>query len=268
MADTPESNDITPKNHRVIDSVVRLLTESESILFITGAGISADSGLPTYRGASGLYNDLTDEGVPIEQVMSGEYFRARPGVTWKYLLKMAQARAGATHNRAHEVLALMERRFPRTLVLTQNIDGFHKAAGSTRVIDIHGDARELVCTSCPWRQPADVRAILAGPLPPRCPNCGEVVRPNVVLFGELLDPAKVERMQAELAERFDLVFSIGTTSAFPYIIAPVLDAARRGVATVEINPGPTEVSHLVAYKIAAPAAAALDAIWRRFEEVA
>ena len=127
----------------------------ESILFITGAGISADSGLPTYRGIGGLYDRGTDDGFEIEEIMSGRMLESRPELTWKYLIEMLKGARGATFNRAHEVIAEMEAGFPRVWTLTQNVDGFHHDAGSNDVIEIHGNIRHLKCVRCDYRQTAD-----------------------------------------------------------------------------------------------------------------
>jgi len=113
-----------------ISKIAKLLKNCKSILFITGAGISADSGLPTYRGIGGLYNDkLTEDGIPVEMALAGETFEKRPQVTWKYLSQIEKNCRNATFNRGHEVIAEMEKCFERVWVLTQNIDGFHHAAG-------------------------------------------------------------------------------------------------------------------------------------------
>ena len=134
----------TAEIDRAIDTVVKRLANCKSLLFITGAGVSADSGLPTYRGIGGLYNvEHPEEGIPIEDILSGNMFRRRPELTWKYLGQVEQSSRGATFNRAHEVIAAMEARFPRVWTLTQNIDGFHRAAGSRNVLEIHGRLHEL-----------------------------------------------------------------------------------------------------------------------------
>src|SRR5512134_814058 len=114
-----------------IEEVAAILRAAPRVLFITGAGISADSGLPTYRGIGGLYEErVTDEGMPIEALLSGDMFRARPEVTWKYLHQIELACRGAEPNRGHEVLAQLEERLERCVVFTQNVDGLHRAAGS------------------------------------------------------------------------------------------------------------------------------------------
>lgn len=239
--------------------IARRLKSSRSVLFITGAGISADSGLPTYRGIGGLYEqEETDEGIPIEAALSGAMFQRDPRVTWKYIHQIESSCRDAGPNRAHEVIAELERRFDRVWTLTQNVDGLHHAAGSTKVIDIHGDVHWLVCTECGHRWRVESYAGL--PIPPSCPECASLVRPEVVLFGEMLPLDRVRVLQEELMRGFDAVFSIGTTSVFPYIAEPVLDARRRGGLTVEINPGTSEVSHVVHHRLRMGAAAAMDAL--------
>ncbi|HEX7581437.1 MAG TPA: Sir2 family NAD-dependent protein deacetylase, partial [Thermoanaerobaculia bacterium] len=164
------------------------------------------------------------------------------------------------------ILALLEGRIPRCVVLTQNVDGFHLRAGSREVIEIHGNLHELVCTACPWRERvADYGALT---IPPACPRCGAVVRPDVVLFGEMLPHEAVDRLERELETGFDAVFTIGTTSVFPYIAAPVSLARARGVPTVEINPSASEVSELVDIRIRAGARDALSAVWDELGRIA
>jgi NAD-dependent deacetylase len=251
------------QHHQTVDQVVEVLHSCRSLLFITGAGISADSGLPTYRGVGGLYDvDTTEEGLPIEEILSGQMFSQSPALTWKYLLQIARACRGASFNRAHAVLAEMEQHFERVWVLTQNVDGFHRAAGSRNVIDIHGDLHEIRCTSCDFQtQVANDRD---PDLPPRCPLCQAVLRPNVVLFGELLPTEKVEQLFRELRTGFDAVFSVGTSSVFEYVSSPIKLAKHAGRPTVEINPDTTGVSHLVDIRIPLRASIALQAMWQRF----
>lgn len=236
----------------------RLRTRSR-ILFITGAGLSAESGLPTYRGIGGLYaNAHTEHGIPIEVALSGSVFRVRPEITWHYIALLERAVRSARPNRAHAVIAQLEAKH-EVVVLTQNVDGFHRAAGSTRVIDIHGDCHWLVCTRCDYRERRDDYVGLT--IPPECPVCASVVRPEVVLFEEALPADKLRELQRELAHGFDAYFSVGTTSVFAYIAQPMIDAARRGLLTVEINPEPTEVSAIVAATFRCGAVRALQAIF-------
>lgn len=245
-----------------LDQAAEVLRRAKRVLFITGAGLSADSGLPTYRGIGGLYNEIeTEDGVAIEEALSGQMLLRRPEITWKYIHQIEGACRGAQPNRAHEVLAQLEERIDHVCLLTQNVDGFHRQAGSANIIDIHGDIHGLLCIACDHRQTVpDYRDV--APVP-SCPRCGGAVRPDVVLFGELLPTDKVAHLQRELEAGFDAVFTVGTSSGFPYIAGPVLSARRTGIPTVEINPGETEVSSLVDIKLPTGAAAAFDALWQR-----
>jgi len=249
-------------NERGLETAAAFLRGASSVLFITGAGISADSGLPTYRGIGGLYEEAeTPDGISIEEALSGEMMRRRPALTWKYIHQIEASARGASFNRAHAILAEAESRFERVWVLTQNVDGLHRRAGSKNVIDIHGDVHDLLCTACEHRSTVDDYSRLE-PLP-LCPDCGAPLRPGVVLFGELLPLPKVETLERELLRGFDVVFSIGTTSVFPYIARPVVEARMRRKATVEINPGETLISGEVDVKLEMRAAEACEALWTR-----
>lgn len=244
----------------LVEGVAQLLAQAKSALFITGAGISADSGLPTYRGVGGLYDKRDAEhGLPIETLLSGEMMARRPEVVWKYIHEVELACRTAQPNRGHEILALLEERIPRVVVFTQNVDGFHRAAGSKNVIAIHGDVHDLRCTRCEWRKTVPDYATLT--FPPKCPRCASVVRPDVVLFGEPLPEAPFQRFEEEVARGFDVVFSIGTSALFPYVARPVLLAKSEGKPTVEINPARTDLSDVVDFRIVSGARHALRAIW-------
>ena len=149
-------------------------------------------------------------------------------------------------------------RFERVVVLTQNVDGLHTAAGSREVVTLHGDVHDLLCTACSWRDRVVDYAGLE--IPPACPDCGGLVRPDVVLFGELLPPAAVTALRTEPSPRCDVVFSVGTSSQFPYITGVVAEAARRGLFTVEVNPEPTIVTNLVDVSLPLGAAEAFEAL--------
>jgi len=248
-------------NSGAISKTVKLLKNCKSILFITGAGISADSGLPTYRGIGGLYNDkLTEDGISVEKALEGETFQRHPEVTWKYLSQIENNFHNTKFNRGHEVIAEMGKHFERVWVLTQNIDGFHRAAGSRNVIDIHGDMHKLTCLGCGWR--SEVKDYSEIDIPPKCPACGSIARPEVVFFGEMLPVDKLAVLDRELTRGFDIYFSIGTSSVFPYIRQPIVIAKHLGKPTVEINLEDTEISDLMDIKLRMHAAEALDALWR------
>jgi NAD-dependent deacetylase len=186
---------------------------------------------------------------------------SRPEVTWKYIYQIESSCRDRKHNAAHEALAQMQSRYERFTVLTQNIDGFHRSAGSRDLIEIHGCVHKLYCVTC--GNSHDVPDYASLQIPPRCAECTGPVRPRVVLFGEMLPEDALDRLYAVMEQGIDFVMSVGTTSVFPYIAAPVLQAARAGVPTVEINPGTTEVSHLVRYRIRERAAVVLPELAQR-----
>ncbi|MBM7060705.1 NAD-dependent deacylase [Pseudomonas sp. UL073] len=226
--------------------VAHALEQAERILIITGAGVSADSGLPTYRGLGGLYNGRTAEGLPIEEALSGPMLQRDPALCWKYLAELGKATLGTQPNAGHQAIAELQRRKPQCWVLTQNIDGYHRAAGSPaeRLIEIHGQLAPLYCQSC-GTESAELAAHLQRPLPPRCADCGGILRPPVVLFEEMLPEAAIDQLYAELRKGFEVVLSVGTTASFPYIVEPLLRTRAAGGFTVEINPSMTDISDLV-----------------------
>ncbi|MDR1462933.1 MAG: NAD-dependent protein deacylase, partial [Azoarcus sp.] len=192
--------------------------------------------------------------------ISGECLAARPEITWKYLAQIERNCHGVEPNAAHRAIAALESRC-EVVVLTQNIDGLHLKAGSSEVIEIHGTLEERFCVHCGAEADAGDRAV-----PPRCARCGEIVRPRVVLFGEMLPGAALDRLYRELGQGFDMVFVVGTTAVFPYIAEPVMRAVRAGVPTVEINPAQTRLSGLVRYYVSERAAVVLPEIVRLLRE--
>ncbi|MBB5022705.1 SIR2 family NAD-dependent protein deacylase [Desulfurispira natronophila] len=253
---------MAPQTKQHIEAVAGHIRDSSRILFITGAGISADSGLPTYRGVGGLYNDNeTEDGIPIEQALAGAVLESRPEVTWKYLMRIEEAGRNATYNAAHQILARIEDNKPDTWIFTQNVDGFHSSAGSRNVVELHGNMHHLRCMDCTFHEKViDYQHLQT--IPPRCPQCTNgILRPGVVFFGEMLPMEAIMTMREQERLGFDLVISIGTSNLFPYISEPVIKARRQGKKTAEINPAHTSLSHLVDHHIPLGAAEAMEAIW-------
>ena len=267
-------------HEKKLNDVAKLLKKSKRVLFITGAGISADSGLPTYRGVGGLYNhNKTEEGYTIEECLSGSMFRKRPEITWKHMVQLGLTIAQHQPNQAHHIIAQWEEEFRKqgrkVVVVTQNVDGYHRAAGSRNVYEFHGSFGTIYCTNCPWSENVQIDASLAErleklqeSLPPRCPQCGEVIRPKVVLFEENLPLDEIEEFEYEFngGRGFDLVFSIGTSAMFPYIYGPFLAAASRGIATIDINPVESDLSRSARIHLPISAMEAMVEINRRYQE--
>ena len=249
-----------------LTEIASLFRTAESILFITGAGISADSGLPTYRGVGGIYEQLsTADGISIEEALSATIFEARPDITWKYLWQLGAASARAKPNLAHRAIAKLETTKQNVWVMTQNVDGLHRAAGSKQLVEVHGYIFDLICTKC--HRAYSAAEMLHGykaevPLPPHCPKCTGVVRPQIVLYEENLS-TKVEAALARLGRTsFDMVVSIGTTAVFSYIYRHILRARSSSVPCVEINPAETDISYLYSHRLRMSAVDAMEAISR------
>ena len=246
-----------------IDRVVQVMSKARRLLFITGAGMSADSGLPTYRGRDGIYRaqQTTSHGLSIEQALSGPMLQTRPEITWHYLLELEKTSRHAAPNRGHHVIAEMDGYFDAVWILTQNVDGLHQRRLAQRA----RFARLLACARVYVVRPADYGdRLFQADTPPRCSDCGGPIRPQVVLFEEELPYDKLSRLWYELGAGFDLIFSIGTSNSFEYIVEPVRVGRSMGITTVEINPEITTISSEVDVKITTGAAAALDSIWERY----
>jgi NAD-dependent deacetylase len=159
------------------------------------------------------------------------------------LAELGKACLGAQANAGHYAIAELQRRKPQCWLLTQNIDGYHRAAGSPmdRVIEIHGELAPLYCQSC-GAEDAELASHLERPLPPLCKQCAGVLRPPVVLFEEMLPEQAIGTLYDEVRKGFEVVISIGTSASFPYIVEPLLRTRQAGGFTVEINPQRTDLS--------------------------
>ena len=246
-----------------MQQLVAQMRQAERVLVITGAGISADSGLPTYRGVGGLYNGHTEDGLPIEAALSGPMLQSNPALCWKYLAEIGRACIVAAPNTGHIAIAELQRLKPDCWVLTQNIDGFHLRAGSPpqRLIEIHGTLAPLFCMDCK-RPSDDLVDHLSKPLPPRCGHCSGVLRPPVVLFEEMLPEAAMHTLRAQLNQGFDAVLAVGTSASFAYIVEPLLRTRQSGGFTAVIDPSASELSRMVDVHVAAAASDVLPQLVR------
>ncbi|MCQ4250052.1 NAD-dependent protein deacylase [Pseudomonas stutzeri] len=246
-----------------VQRAAEALRQAERILFITGAGLSADSGLPTYRGVGGLYNGHTEDGLPIEAALSGPMLELNPGLCWKYLAEIGRACLAGKPNAGHLAIAELQNRKPGCWVLTQNVDGYHRAAGSPpqRLIEIHGTLAPLFCMRC-GEESAELAEHLSKSLPPQSSRCSGVLRPPVVLFEEMLPALALRRLQSELQTGFDAVVAVGTSASFAYIVEPLLHVRNGGGFTAQIDPSASELSLLVDVHIAAAAADVLPHLIR------
>ena len=231
------------------------LAAVRSLGVITGAGVSAESGIRTYRGRGGIY-DQPGEGERAIEALTGSTLQRDPDRTWRQVAALAAMAAGAAPNAAHRAIAALEQRLHRCVLLTQNVDRLHQEAGSRKVIDIHGDLTATECLRCGARGRLESEQIAALVAAPRCTACDGVLRPGVVLFEEMLPFEKVARLRREfLDDPPDAILVVGTTALFPYIAQPVLAARQAGRLTVEVNPEATDLSAVVDHSLRGPAGA-------------
>ena len=216
------------------DALVQQLRRAAHVVVLTGAGISAESGVPTFRQAqTGLWAQYDPQALATPQA-----FRRQPQLVWDWYAWRRGLVAGVEPNPGHFALAEMERRVNRFTLITQNVDSLHQRAGSRAVLELHGNIARIKCSRDgrvveTWAE-SDER-------PPRCSHCGAFLRPDVVWFGEPI-PGGPLLQAADAASRCDVFFSIGT-SALVYPAAGLAEAALKSGATViEINPNRTDLT--------------------------
>ena len=241
----------------LVAPLAELLSAATRVTVLTGAGVSAASGVPTFRGAGGLWKQHRPE-----SLTTAEAFARDPALAWEWYAWRRSTIAACRPNRAHEVISGWSRHYADFTLITQNVDGLHEAAGTRRVVRMHGSLWELQCSDRCAAAPArweDRRADFVE-LPPRCPHCDGLVRPGVVWFGESLDTEVMK--QCEAALDCDLFLTIGTSSVVYPAASLAPEAKRRGAYTVEINPEAPPASATLDLAIQAPAEVALDALDR------
>jgi len=209
----------------ILEVKVRLAA-ARSVAVLTGAGISADSGVPTFRGANGLWRNFR-----AEDLATPEAFERDPRLVWEWYDWRRELIATKKPNQAHDAVAAMERRFSRFWLITQNVDGLHRDAGSIKLSEIHGNIWKVRCTACGLVE--DNRQVPI-PIPPSCTACQTMVRPHIVWFGESLAAEDIAKSY-EALESCDVLLIIGTSGlVYPAAsFAPVAKSA--GAFVVEIN---------------------------------
>ncbi|HYK90177.1 MAG TPA: NAD-dependent deacylase [Acidobacteriota bacterium] len=214
-----------------IEELIRRFRPEARITVLTGAGVSAASGVPTFRGAQGLWRNY-----PPEQLATADAFRRDPHLVWEWYNWRRELIARCEPNAAHRVLASWSTRHPGFRLITQNVDGLHEKAGTRGVIRFHGSIWEVLCWErcggAPerWRE----ETVPFPQIPPSCPYCGGLIRPGIVWFGEGIDPSVLK--ESEKALDCDLFLVIGTSSVVYPAAGLTAEAAARGAFTVEINP--------------------------------
>jgi len=227
------------------------LRAARRVLVVTGAGISAESGVPTFRGPGGLWRDFRPE-----ELATPEAFERDPHLVWEWYDWRRQRLVPVRPNAAHEALVRLESAAPEMLIATQNVDGLHGVAGSRRVLELHGSIWTVRCVGC--REARDDRRAPLPELPPRC-ACGGLLRPGVVWFGEAL-PQDVLYESFAAARQAEVVLVIGTSSVV-YPAAALPETARaHGAFVIEVNPEATSLTSMADVSLRGTAVACVPAL--------
>jgi NAD-dependent deacetylase len=224
-----------------------LIHGAGSVVALTGAGVSVPSGIPDFRSpGTGLWENVD----PME-VAHIDAFRADPVRFWSFYGARFASLREKQPNGAHRALAALERAGLLDAVITQNVDMLHRRAGSSELVEVHGRIAGCACLSCPGSVPLDEareRIAAAADGVPRCAGCGEPLKPDVVLFGELLDPIALDRAR-ELCERADVLLCIGSSlEVHPVAGLPLLTAAAGGSVAI-LTEGPTPLEEIAAVRL-------------------
>jgi NAD-dependent deacetylase len=248
----PESDRSATMPTNFPTELVRALRQAQSIAVLTGAGISAESGVPTFRDAqTGVWAKFKPE-----ELATPEAFRRDPKLVWEWYAWRRDLVAGVEPNAGHRALVELERRTPQFTLITQNVDGLHQRAGSRNVIEIHGN---ITRTKCFEEDRRVDRWELTDEVPPRCPRCGGRLRPDVVWFNEMLPRDAMER--ALVASRDCEVFlSIGTSGLVQPAASLPLEALERKAVVIEINPVETPLTPRARHSLRGAAGVILPAL--------
>jgi NAD-dependent deacetylase len=227
-----------------VGRLAEVISANQPCVVLTGAGISTESGIPDFRSASGTWRDID----PVE-VASIDAFRRDPARVWEFYALRLGLLGDVQPNDGHRAIADLERLGFVCAVVTQNVDGLHQRAGSREVVEVHGSLATAVCLACGRREPAEVvRKHLETAPVPLCDACGSVLKPGVVMFGELLPDAAIERATA-LAQAAGLVLVVGSSLE----VWPVAGLPLEARAFAVVNRGPTALDDRALLKVDAGA---------------
>jgi NAD-dependent deacetylase len=217
-----------------IKPLIEILHNTKRVAVLTGAGISAESGIPTFRGEDGLWKKYR-----AEELATPSAFNQDPKLIWEWYDWRRGIISPKEPNPGHKILARWENVFPGVSLITQNIDGLHKKAGSKNILELHGNIWKVRCT-----EEGTISENFETPLkniPPSCPKCGALLRPHIVWFGESLDPAVLHDAFL-LSSGCEVMFVIGTSAVVQPAASLPLSAAEAGAKIVEINIDPTPLT--------------------------
>ncbi len=243
---------------QIVPDLINALRNAQRVTVLTGAGVSAESGVPTFRDAqTGLWAQYNSE-----ELATPEAFQRNPRLVWEWYAWRRQLVAQAAPNPAHLALAEIERRVPNFTLITQNVDGLHQRAGSVNLIELHGNVGRVICAV----ERIEVTAWDASTLPPLCPHCGAYLRPDVVWFGEQL-PGAALVAALEASSACDLFCSIGTSGLVePAASLPQIaleDGATVAVINLDITTNSYPQCHFINARAGELLPALVEATWER-----
>lgn len=246
---TPEDDSV-----RIPEAIVEALRRASSVAVLTGAGVSAESGVPTFRDAqTGLWAKYNPE-----ELATPQAFRANPELIWDWYRWRRGLISEARPNPGHEALVTIEAKVSRFTLITQNVDSLHRIAGSHNVIEVHGNIMKTLCSDC-GTAADDLSESELDEKVPRCRDCGGILRPGVVWFGESLPPHALAQA-SEACQECDLFLTVGTSSVVYPAAALPFEALTHGATVVEINPDTTPFTPRSTFSIQAPSGVALPAL--------
>lgn len=239
--------------------IQRIIKDTCNVVFFTGAGISKESGIPTFRDKDGLWKKYDPS-----KLASLSAFKSNPQLVWDFFYSRQRLVCGAQFNDGHKTIATLEtREFESCWVITQNIDRLHQRAGSLNVIELHGNIFGLVCLQCEIEEQYDHQTFFENfneERIPHCKNCSNILKPSVVLFEEPL-PTLEWQKAITLSSNCDVMFVVGSSlNVSPANMLPYY-ALKNNATVIEINPNPTEMSRLMDFSIRSSASLVLPKIF-------
>lgn len=240
-----------------IDQAAQGLARASSCLVLTGAGISLDSGIPTFRGPGGLW-----EGFRAEELATPQAFALDPARVWRWYRWRAAQYGDCQPNPGHDVIVHLEGLFERFLLATQNVDGLHPRAGSEALVELHGTITKMRCEICGQLAPFPAPVATNEDPVPLCGGCHGRMRPHILWFGEQYWPGVLERAMAA-ARDAEVVLVVGTSGQVwpPAMLA--LQAQREGAFLIDVNPEVTEISRAADVHLSGPSGEVLPQVWER-----
>ena len=234
------------------------LRNAQSVAVLTGAGVSAESGVPTFRGAGGLWREYSATSLATPDAFHGD-----PKLVWEFYNYRREVLAPLLPNAGHYAIASMEERFARFTLITQNIDNLHRVAGTREIVELHGNIWRVRCTNIGCERytiARENREAPLDPLPPQCEACGHLLRPHVVWFGEMLDPEQLRRAMVAVDD-CDYLIVAGTSAVVQLAASMPMVASRGGAFVLEVNLEPTDISPYMSEAVQEPSGVALPRLF-------